>query len=47
MNKIMVDNLSERIGVDWRGDDLSEQEKSAAEKISSERFSRSAWTGRR
>jgi lipoate-protein ligase A len=44
---IMVENLSERIGVDWRVDDLSEQEKSAAEKISSQRFSRSAWTGRR
>jgi len=40
-------HLSERLGVEWREDDLSEQEKSAAEKISSERFSRSAWTGRR
>ena len=43
----IVDHLCERLGVDWREDDLSEQEKSAAKKISSERFSRSAWTGRR
>lgn len=43
----IVDQLCERLGVDWREDDLSDQEKSAAKKISSERFSCSAWTCRR